>query len=190
MNAIVGFTNLAITHIDNTEQVEEYLRKISTSGNHLLSLINDVLDMSHIESGKIQLEEKPCSLPDILQGLRNILQADISSKQLELQMDTVDLLDENIYCDKLRLNQVLLNLLGNSVKYTRAGGKVSMCLTEKSGAPDGYATYEFVIKDTGIGMSEEFVKHIFEPFEREKMQRSVVFREQDSVCPLPKISWS
>ena len=118
MNAIVGFTNLAITHIDNTEQVEEYLKKIKTSGNHLLSLINDVLDMSHIESGKIHLEEKPCSLPDILHGLHNILQADIHAKQLELQIDTVDVLDEDIYCDKLRLNQVLLNLLSNSVKYT------------------------------------------------------------------------
>ena len=109
MNAIVGFTNLAISHINNREQVEEYLKKIMTSGNHLLSLINDVLDMSHIESGKIHLEEKPCSLPDILHGLHNILQADIHAKQLELQIDTVDILDEDIYCDKLRLNQVLLN---------------------------------------------------------------------------------
>ncbi len=109
MNAIVGFTNLAITHIENKEQVEEYLKKITSSGNHLLSLINDVLDMSHIESGKINLDEKPCSLPDILHGLRNILQADVNAKQLELQIDTVDVLDEDIYCDKLRLNQVLLN---------------------------------------------------------------------------------
>ncbi len=166
MNAIVGFTNLAIAHIDNREQVEEYLRKITSSGNHLLSLINDVLDMSHIESGKIHLEEKPCSLPDILHGLRNILQADIHAKQLDLQIDTVDVFDEDIYCDKLRLNQVLLNLLSNSVKYTGAGGHVSMRITEKAGAPDGCANYEFTIRDNGIGMSEEFLKHIFEPFER------------------------
>ena len=110
MNAIVGFTNLAITHIDQKEQVSEYLKKIQTSGNHLLSLINDILDMSHIESGKIHLDEKLCSLPEILHGLRNILQADIHAKQLELQIDTVDVVDEDIYCDKLRLNQVLLNL--------------------------------------------------------------------------------
>lgn len=168
MNAIVGFTNLAVSHIDNREQVEEYLKKITTSGNHLLSLINDVLDMSHIESGKIHLEEKPCSLPDILHGLHNILQADIHAKQLDLHIDTVDVLDEDIYCDKLRLNQVLLNLLSNSVKYTGAGGTVSMRITEKGGAPEGYAHYEFSIKDNGIGMSEEFVQHIFEPFEREK----------------------
>ena len=168
MNAIVGFTALAIAHIDRRDQVEEYLGKIMTSGNHLLSLINDVLDMSRIESGKIRLEEKPCSLPDILHGLRNILQADINAKQLELYIDTVDVLDEEIYCDKLRLNQVLLNLLSNAVKYTSAGGIVSMRITEKAGTSKEYAHYEFFIKDTGIGMSEEFVKHIFEPFEREE----------------------
>ncbi|MFG6348063.1 MAG: response regulator, partial [Lachnospiraceae bacterium] len=168
MNAIVGFTNLAVTHIDNKEQVEEYLGKIMTSGNHLLSLINDVLDMSRIESGKIHLEEKPCSLPDILHGLHNIIQADVHAKQLELYIDTIDVFDEDIYCDKLRLNQVLLNLLSNSIKYTAAGGSVSMRITEKPGAPSGYANFEFIIKDSGIGMSEEFVSHIFEPFEREQ----------------------
>lgn len=168
MNAIVGFTALALTHIEQKEQVEEYLRKIMTSGNHLLSLINDVLDMSRIESGKMHLEEKPCSLPEILHGLRSIVQPDIHAKQLELYIDTVDILDENIICDKLRLNQVLLNLLSNSVKYTCAGGIVSIRVTEKTGAPAGYADYEFLIKDTGIGMSKEFVTHIFEPFEREK----------------------
>ena len=168
MNAIVGFTNLAITHIDRKEQVVEYLKKIQISGNHLLSLINDILDMSHIESGKLQLDEKLCSLPEILHGLRNILQADIHAKQLDLQIDTVDVVDEAIYCDKLRLNQVLLNLLSNAVKYTGAGGHVSMRITEKPGAPAGYAHYEFSIKDSGIGMSQEFVEHIFEPFERER----------------------
>ncbi len=168
MNAIVGFTALAISHIDRKEQVREYLEKIMTSGNHLLSLINDVLDMSRIESGKIHLDEKPCSLPEILHGLRNILQADIHTKQIELYIDTVDVLDEEIYCDKLRLNQVLLNLLGNAVKYTGAGGTVSLRITEKAGAPRGYGFYEFCIRDTGIGMSREFVEHIFEPFEREK----------------------
>ena len=168
MNAIVGFTSLAISHIDRKDQVEEYLGKIMSSGNHLLSLINDVLDMSRIESGKIHLDEKPCSLPDILHGLKNILQADIHAKQLELYMDAVDVVDEEIYCDKLRLNQLLLNLLGNSVKYTGAGGTVSMRITEKPDAPEGYGNYEFLIRDNGIGMSQEFVEHIFEPFEREK----------------------
>ncbi len=168
MNAIVGFTTLALAHLSDREQVEEYLKKIKTSGNHLLSLINDVLDMSRIESGKMHLDENPCRLPDILHGLRNILLADIHAKQLELYIDAVDVLDEEIYCDKLRLNQVLLNLLSNAVKYTGSGGIVSMRVTEKPGAPGGYANYEFDIKDTGIGMSEEFVSHIFEPFEREQ----------------------
>lgn len=168
MNAIIGFTALAITHIEHKEKVEEYLKKIMTSGNHLLSLINDVLDMSHIESGKIHLEEEPCSLPDIMHELRNIIQGDIHAKQLDLYMDAVDVHNEEICCDRLRLNQVLLNLLSNAVKYTTAGGMVSMKVIEKGGAPAGYANYEFHIKDNGIGMSEEFVAHIFEPFERER----------------------
>ncbi len=168
MNAIVGFTTLALNHIERQEQVQEYLKKIMASGNHLLSLINDILDMSRIESGKMHLEETPCRLPDILHGLRSILQADIRAKQLELYMDAVDVKNEEIFCDKLRLNQVLLNLLSNSVKYTGAGGIVSVRIIEKAGAPKGCASYEFHIKDTGIGMSEEFISHIFEPFEREK----------------------
>lgn len=168
MNAIIGFTVLAITHIDNKNQVEEYLKKIMTSGNHLLSLINDVLDMSHIESGKIHLEEELCSLPDIMHELHNIIHADIHAKQLDLYMDAVDIHDEEIYCDRLRLNQVLLNLLSNAVKYTGTGGMVSLRVIEKNGTATGYANYEFHIKDTGIGMSEEFVSHIFEPFERER----------------------
>ena len=168
MNAIVGFTTLAITSIDHKEQVKEYLKKILTSGNHLVSLINDVLDMSRIESGKMRLDETLCSLPDILHGLRSIVQADIQAKQLDLYIDAVDVINEEIYCDKLRLNQVLLNLLSNSIKYTGAGGVVSMRITEKPGAPEGCAAYEFSVKDTGIGMSEEFLSHIFEPFERER----------------------
>ena len=168
MNAIVGFTSLALTHIERRDQVEEYLKKIMTSGNHLLSLINDILDMSRIESGKIHLDEEICSLPEILHSLQNIVLADIRVKQLDFSVDTLDIMDEEIYCDKLRLNQVLLNLLGNSIKYTSAGGSVSMRITQKPGAPQGSGFYEFRIKDTGIGMSQDFVSHIFEPFERER----------------------
>ncbi len=168
MNAIVGFTSLALTHIDRKELVAEYLKKITTSGNHLLSLINDILDMSRIESGKIHLDEELCLLPDILHGLHSIIQADVHAKQLELYMDAVDVVDEEIYCDRLRLNQVLLNLLSNSIKYTCAGGTVTVRIIEKKGYSSDYANYEFHIKDTGIGMSKEFVSHIFEPFERER----------------------
>lgn len=168
MNAIVGFTSLAMTHIDRKELVEEYLKKINTSGNHLVSLINDILDMSRIESGKIHLDEELCLLPDILHGIHSIIQADIHAKQLELYIDAVDILDEEIYCDRLRLNQVLLNLLSNSIKYTAAGGKVALRIMEKKVYSADYANYEFHIIDTGMGMSQEFVEHIFEPFERER----------------------
>ncbi|MCM1299333.1 MAG: response regulator [Firmicutes bacterium] len=168
MNAIVGFTSMALSRIDKKEQVEEYLKKIMTSSNHLLGLINDVLDMSRIESGKMHLEEKNCRLSDILHSIRSILQSDVKAKQLELNIDTVNITHEEIICDKLRLNQVLINLLSNAVKYTPAGGTVSFVITEKEGAEEGRAYYEFLIKDTGIGMSEDFVEHIFEPFERER----------------------
>lgn len=168
MNAIIGFTTLALTRIDRKEQVEEYLKKIMTSGNHLLSLINDVLDMSHIESGKIRLEEDSCCLPDILHNLHNIIQGNVQAKQQHIYIDVENIRHENVLCDRLRLNQVLLNLLSNAVKYTGAGGTIHVKIMEKDGAPAGFGNYEFRIKDTGIGMSEEFVSRIFDPFERER----------------------
>ena len=168
MNAIIGFTSLAAAHIDNTEQVQDYLAKISTSSNHLLSLINDVLDMSRIESGKMKIEETETSLPEIMHDLKTIVQADITSKQLEFYIDTADVIHEHVLCDKLRLNQVLLNLLSNAMKFTKPGGIVSVRVLQKGNALEGCAAYEFQIKDTGIGMSREFQKHVFEPFERER----------------------
>ena len=168
MNAIIGFTSLAATHIDHPEQVQDYLAKITTSSNHLLSLINDVLDMSRIESGKVKIEEKEASLPEIMHDLKTIVQADITAKQLEFYIDTADVVNENILCDKLRLNQVLLNLLSNAMKFTKPGGMVGVRVIQKGGAPEGWASYEFQVKDTGIGMSPEFLAHVFEPFERER----------------------
>lgn len=168
MNAIIGFTSLAATHLDNKEQIKDYLSKIMTSGNHLLSLINDVLDMSRIESGKVKIEEKETSLPEIMHDLKTIVQADVKSKQLEFYIDTLDVTNETIICDKLRLNQVLLNLLSNAMKYTKPGGMVSVRVIQTADAPEGYASYKFSVKDTGIGMSPEFLKHVFEPFEREQ----------------------
>ena len=168
MNAIIGFTALAAAHIDNKEQVQDYLAKISTSSNHLLSLINDVLDMSRIESGKVKIEEKAVSLPQIMHELRTIVQADITSRQLEFYIDTVDVVNENVLCDRLRLNQVLLNLLSNAMKFTEPGGVVSVRIRQKENVSEGYASYDFQVKDTGIGMSKEFQKHVFEPFERER----------------------
>ncbi len=168
MNAIIGFTALAAAHIDNKQQVEDYLGKISVSSEHLLSLINDVLDMSRIESGKVQIEEKEVHLPDVLHDLRTIIQANVRAKQLELFIDTVDVVHEDVICDKLRLNQVLLNLISNAVKFTKPGGMLSIRVIEKADAPAGYASYEFRVKDSGIGISREFQKHIFEAFTREQ----------------------
>ncbi len=167
MNAIIGFTALATTHLDNKERALDYLGKISQASNHLLSLINDVLDMSRIESGKTRIESRPENLADILQGLRNIIQSDIHAKHLELYIDTVDITDEEIYCDKLRLNQILLNLTSNSIKFTKSGGAVFVKVTQKPCDKPGYGNYEFSVADTGIGMSQEFIKVIFDPFTRE-----------------------
>ena len=176
MNAVIGFTTLAVSNIDNKEKVRDYLGKILSSSNHLLSLINDVLDMSRIESGKIHLEETEVSLSDVLHDLKTIISGHIYAKQLELYMDAMDITDEDVYCDKTRLNQVLLNLLSNAIKFTPAGGTVSVRLKQFPGAKKGSGLYEIRVKDNGIGMSQEFVQKIFSPFERERT--STVSRTQ------------
>ncbi len=168
MNAIIGFTSLAASHIDSKDAVKEYLRKIQTSSEHLLSLINDVLDMSRIESGKVKIDEKPLHLPDLLHDIRTIMRPSINSKQLDFLIDTVDVVDEDIIADKLRLTQILLNILSNAVKYNKNGGTVSLRVRQEKKAPKGCATYHFIIRDTGIGISKEFQKHIFENFSREE----------------------
>ena len=168
MNAIIGFTTLALSNIDDTERVKDYLGKTLASSNHLLSLINDVLDMSRIESGKIHLEEVEVNLSDVLHDLKTIVSGQIYAKQLELYMDVMDVTDEDVYCDKTRLNQILLNLLSNAIKFTPAGGTVSVRVRQLAGKVHGCGQYEFRIKDNGIGMSQEFAQKIFEPFERER----------------------
>ena len=176
MNAIIGFTTLAVSNVDNKEKVRDYLGKILASSNHLLSLINDVLDMSRIESGKIHLDETEANLSDVLHDLKTIVSGQIHTKQLELYMDAMDVTDEDVYCDKTRLNQVLLNLLSNAIKFTPAGGTVSVRLKQLTGKKRGCGQYEIRVKDNGIGMSPEFAKKIFEPFERERT--STVSRTQ------------
>ena len=168
MNAIIGFTTLALSNIDDKERVRDYLAKTLASSNHLLSLINDVLDMSRIESGKIHLEEVEVNLSDVLHDLKTIVSGQIFAKQLELYMDAMDVADEDVYCDKTRLNQILLNLLSNAIKFTPAGGTVSVRVRQLAGKVHGCGQYEFRIKDNGIGMSPEFAQKIFEPFERER----------------------
>ena len=176
MNAIIGFTTLAVSNIDDKKRVQDYLGKILSSSKHLLSLINDILDMSRIESGKIHLEETEVCLSDVLHDLKTIISGQIHAKQLELYMDAMDVTNEDVYCDKLRLNQVLLNLLSNAVKFTPAGGTVSVRLRQYPGKVKGSELYEFRVKDNGIGMSQEFVEKIFSPFERERT--STVSRTQ------------
>ena len=168
MNAIIGFTTLALSNIDDTDRVKDYLGKTLASSNHLLSLINDVLDMSRIESGKIHLEEVEVNLSDVLHDLKTIVSGQIYAKQLKLYMDAMDVTDEDVYCDKTRLNQILLNLLSNAIKFTPAGGTVSVRVRQLAGKVRGCGQYEFRIKDNGIGMSQEFAQKIFEPFERER----------------------
>ena len=168
MNAIIGFTTLAVSNIENQEKVRDYLGKILASSNHLLSLINDILDMSRIESGKIHLEETKVNLSDLLHDLKTIISGQIHAKQLELYMDAMDVTDEDIYCDKTRLNQVFLNLLSNAIKFTPAGGTVSVRLRQFPSTQKDCAQYEIRVKDNGIGMSQEFAQKIFDPFERER----------------------
>ncbi len=168
MNAIIGFTALAQTHIDHTEQVQDYLAKINTSSTHLLSLINDILDMSRIESGSVKLDEKPVHMPDLLHDLRTMIQGLINAKQLNLYIDTQDVQHEDVITDKLRLNQILINIVGNAIKFTPVGGDIIIHLVEKPCHTSGYTTYEFSIKDTGIGMSPEFIGHVFDTFAREQ----------------------
>lgn len=168
MNAIIGYTTLALTNATNTEKVKDYLGKILSSSNHLLSLINDILDMSRIESGKIKIDETEANLSDMLHDIKTIINGQIHAKQLELFMDVIDVSDEDVICDKTRINQVLLNLLSNAIKFTPSGGTVSVRVAQIHNAPAGKGLYEIRVKDTGIGMSPEFAEHVFEPFERER----------------------
>ncbi len=167
MNAIIGFTALAQTHIDNTTQVQDYLKKISTSSSHLLSLINDILDMSRIESGAVKLDERPVHIPDVLHDLRTMIQGLVNAKNQNLYIDALDVEHEDVITDKLRLNQVLINIVGNAIKFTKPGGDIIIRLAEKPCSIKGYTTYEFSVKDNGIGMSKEFIDHIFDTFSRE-----------------------
>ncbi len=170
MNAIIGFTALATAHIDDTALVKDYLRKIATSGDHLLSLINDILDMSRIESGSMKIEEAQVHLPTLLQEIKTIVQPDIEAKQMCFLIDTGEIKNEEVLCDKLHFSQVMLNLLSNAVKYTPAAGKIEIHVRQKVSVRPDYACYEFHVKDNGIGMSEEFQKHVFESFTREQTQ--------------------
>ncbi len=167
MNAIIGFATIAVSHIDNTDQVRECLQKVLSSSNHLLSLINDILDMSRIESGKLQIKEHECNISEMMHNLVNMIQPQVKAKQMELFIDTFDVNNEDVIADDLKLNQVFINLMSNAVKYTPAGGMITFRIIQKTTYRHGYGDFIFIIKDNGIGMSKEFLEHIFDPFSRE-----------------------
>ena len=170
MNAIIGFATLALDDIRDGKKVEDYLSKILSSSKHLLGLINDILDMSRIESGKVVLEEQETDLVTTLQELQSIMEGQAKERKLKLHVDYSNLRDRHVYCDKTRLNQVMFNLLANAVKFTSEGGSIwlTMSQMEPTYEVEDRAIYEIRVKDTGIGIDKAFIKHIFEPFERER----------------------
>ncbi len=167
MNAIIGFATIAASHMERADQVKDCLHKILSSSNHLLGLINDILDMSRIESGKLQIHNQECNIPELMHNLVNIIQPQMKAKQMEMFIDTFEVVNEDVIADPLKLNQIFINLIGNAIKYTPAGGVVSFRITQHTTSRHGWGDYVFIVKDNGIGMSQEFVEHIFEPFERE-----------------------
>ena len=170
MNAIIGFATLALDDIRDGKKVQDYLSKILSSSKHLLGLINDILDMSRIESGKVVLEEQETDLVTTLQELQSIMEGQAKERKLKLHVDYSNLRDRHVYCDKTRLNQVMFNLLANAVKFTSEGGSIwlTMSQLEPTYEVEDRAIYEIRVKDTGIGIGKAFIKHIFEPFERER----------------------
>lgn len=173
MNAIVGMTALAKSHIDEQTKVEDCLKKISVSSQHLILLINDVLDMSKIESGKMKLSPSPTTLRESLENIVMIMKPQIKNKQHKFDIYLKDIISEDINCDNLRLNQILINLVSNAVKYTPDKGEVSLTVNqENSPKGENFVRTHFIVKDNGIGMSEEFLKNIFTSFEREDRERT------------------
>lgn len=168
MNAIVGLAAMASSHLDDKEMVKDYLDNICISGRHVLTMINDVLEMSQVESGKIALKEEPVHLPDVLADIEEAIQEDVEAKQLTYSVDTRYISHEDIITDRSRLTQILLNILSNSVKFSSGGGEIQLQIVERSSSVGGYARYEYQVKDDGIGMSARFQETIWEPFAREE----------------------
>lgn len=169
MNAIMGMTSLALAHLDESKRVEDYLQKISVSSKHLLSLINDILDMSQIEQSKVRLNETRISIAEQVEQLKTIMAPQAKNMGVVFSVHMDDISHPYFIGDGLRINQVLINILGNAFKFTKEGGSVDFCIEEIPAEQQGeWARYRFVIRDTGIGMSEDFQKHLFEPFVRSK----------------------
>ncbi|MCI8306619.1 MAG: response regulator [Lachnospiraceae bacterium] len=174
MNAIVGMTAIATTHIDDKEYVRNCLKKITLSGKHLLGLINDVLDMSKIESGKMTLTEDRISLREVIEGIVGIVQTQIKAKSQNFNVHIDNISAEEVYCDSVRLNQVLLNLLSNAVKYTQEGGTIQLRLFQEEAPSEKGSNYirtHIIVSDNGIGMTPEFLNQIFDSYSRADSKR-------------------
>lgn len=168
MNAIMGFTALARKNLDNREKTAEYLDMINTAGNQLLQLLNDVLEISKIESAQLRIEESECSLVELMQQLQKAVLFRAAEKNITLSLDITHLWHDIVIVDREKLTQILTCLVDNALKYTKENGKVTIAVTEQETMKDHYIAYQFVVEDNGIGISEEFLEHIFDPFEREK----------------------
>ena len=166
MNAIIGMTTIASTRLDDKERVKDCLNKIATSSRHLLGLINDVLDMSKIENGKFTINKEPVCLSDFMHDFISIIQPQVKAKHLELDLSILGIEDEIVITDSLRLHQIMQNIMSNAIKFTRENGKISLRMEQAPYDREGYSLYVFRFSDNGIGMSEEFQKVIFQPFER------------------------
>ena len=171
MNGIIGMTAIAASHVDDRERVLDSLRKIGMASKHLLNLINEVLEMSKIESGKVELKDEPFNLAELVESLVSMMNPQIEARSHTLELQVEELEHRHVLGDSLRLQQVFTNLMGNSVKYTPDGGVLKLAVSEKSCDRAGCGCYEFVFEDNGMGMSEDYVQRIFEPFSRAEDQR-------------------
>lgn len=171
MNGVVGMTAIAAAHLDDKRRVKDCLNKINDASAHLLNLINEILDMSRIESGKMELSEEPFNLAQLLQDVLNMNLAGIKQKNHTVNVHIRSLKHEQVISDPIRMQRIVANILSNAVKYTPADGNISITLLEKPSQIKGYGCYELTVKDDGIGMSAEFQKRLFQPFEREDDER-------------------
>ncbi len=167
MNAILGYAHLAQFNIDDKEEVMQCINKIEHSGAHLLQMLNNSLDLSRIESGRMNLNETSSNLKEMLDTVINMVEGEINYKSQTLTVEFDESLNQNVYCDRVRYMQVMINLLENAVKYTQYGGHILISMKPLEAAPKGYVRVALKIKDDGIGMSEQFLSKIYEPFERE-----------------------
>ena len=168
MNAIIGFASLARKYMDDIEKVNKYLGKIEESSDRLLMLINDVLEISRMDTSVLELDEKECNLLDVVKKIQELMLPKAEAKRIALSLDVSELKQSSVYSDEEKLDQILERIVSNAVEYTGEGGRVRITVSQSQETEDGYAVYRFVVSDNGMGMSENFQEHMYEPFERQK----------------------